>query len=180
MKHTQNLIAYFSKRGENYFGGKMVDLPVGNTEVVAKKIQGLVGGDLFEILPAACYPHGYSQTVDRAKQELRQNARPAIVPIEQGMEPYDTIYIGYPNWCGTMPMPVFTFLESYDFFGKTLIPFCTHEGSGLGRSESDIKKLCPGATVLDGLAIRGGDVGLAEHDLLGWSQNINKIKQLEE
>ncbi len=180
MKHTKNLIAYFSKRGENYFGGKMVDLPVGNTEVAAKKIQELAGGDLFEIQPALDYPYSYSQTVERAKQELQQDARPAIVPMKQGIGAYDTIYLGYPNWCGTMPMPVFTFLESYDFFGKTVIPFCTHEGSGLGRSESDIKTLCPGATVLNGLAVRGGDVGIAENDLLDWIQNINKIKQLEE
>jgi flavodoxin len=84
------------------------------------------------------------------------------------MDSYDVIYMGYPNWWGTMPMAVFTFLESYDFSGKTIIPYCTHEGSGMGRSERDIKKLCPNARVLPGLAIRGGTVDRADKDLSNW------------
>jgi flavodoxin len=84
------------------------------------------------------------------------------------MDDYSLIFLGYPNWWGTMPMAVFTFLEDHDFSGKTIIPFCTHEGSGLGRSESDIKKICPHATVLTGLSIRGGSVYRAENDISAW------------
>ena len=84
------------------------------------------------------------------------------------MDSYEVIYLGYPNWYGTMPMAVFTFLESYDFSGKTIVPYCTHEGSGMGSSERDIKKLCPKARVLPGLAIRGGSVDGADKDLSNW------------
>jgi flavodoxin len=82
------------------------------------------------------------------------------------------IFLGYPNWYGTMPMPVFTFLEEYDFSKKTIAPFCTHEGSGMGRSVADIKKMCPQSTVLDGLAIRGGDVKNAQDEVSGWLREI--------
>jgi flavodoxin len=88
------------------------------------------------------------------------------------MDSYEVIYIGYPNWWGTMPMAVFTFLESYDFSGKTIIPYCTHEGSGMGSSEGDIKKLCPNARVLPGLAIRGGSVDRADKDLSSWLKTL--------
>ena len=89
------------------------------------------------------------------------------------MDSYEVIYIGYPNWWGTMPMAVFTFLESYDFSGKTIIPYCTHEGSGMGSSERDIKKLCPNARVLPGLAIRGGSVDRADKDLCELAKNLD-------
>jgi len=84
------------------------------------------------------------------------------------MDDYDLIYLGYPNWWGTFPMAVFTFLESYDFSGKTIVPFCTHEGSGIGNSERDIKKLCPNAKLLPGIAIRGGSVGVADNLVHSW------------
>jgi flavodoxin len=91
------------------------------------------------------------------------------------MDSYEVIYLGYPNWWGTMPMAVFTFLDSYDFSGKTIIPYCTHEGSGMGSSERDIKKLCPHAKVLSGLAIKGGTVGKADKDLANWLRKLDLI-----
>lgn len=91
------------------------------------------------------------------------------------MDAYDLIYIGYPNWWGTMPMAVFTFLESYDFSGKTIVPYCTHEGSGLGSSERDIRKFCPNAKVLSGLAIKGGSVGGADHELECWLKKLGLL-----
>ena len=87
------------------------------------------------------------------------------------MADYDVIYLGYPNWWGTFPMAVFTFLESYDFTGKTIVPFCTHEGSGLGSSERDIKQLCPNAKILSGIAIRGGSVLSADNIVQSWLKN---------
>lgn len=167
---TKQLIAYFSRKGENYFNGAITRLPVGNTEIIAKKLRKCTGADLFQIVPAVSYPEAYEQTVKAAKKELEQDARPPLLSTVENMASYDAVYLGYPNWCGTMPMPVFTFLDSYDFFGKTIIPFCTHEGSGLAKSEADIKKLCPGAIVLPGVAIRGKEIGANEDTLLQWFQ----------
>lgn len=162
------LMAYYSRKGQNYTNGKVMHLPVGNTEVVANKIKDFVGGDLFEINTVKPYPLDYTETTNIAKDELRKNARPELTETVKNMADYDVIYLGYPNWWGTFPMAVFTFLESYDFSGKTIIPFCTHEGSGLGRSEQDIKKLCPNALVLSGLAILGSSVTSADTSIQLW------------
>ena len=172
MAHSKSLSAYFSRKGNNYLGGKIVNLPIGNTEVIAKKIQGLTGSDLFQIQTVKAYPEDYTETIKVAQVELSGNTRPELTEMVADMESYEVIYIGYPNWWGTMPMAVFTFLESYDFSGKTIIPYCTHEGSGMGSSERDIKKLCPNAKVLSGLAIRGGSVNKADKDVANWLKNL--------
>jgi flavodoxin len=164
----KSLIAYFSRKGSNYVGGSIVNLPIGNTEVIANKIQELTGSDMFEIETVKSYPKDYTETTNVAKKELRENARPELTEIVDDMDSYDVIYIGYPNWWGTMPMAVYTFFESYDFSGKTIIPYCTHEGSGMGSSERDIKKLCPNAKVLSGLAIQGGSVKNAAGTIKSW------------
>lgn len=168
MAITKSLIAYFSRKGQNYVGGSIVNLPVGNTEVVAKKIQAMTGSDLFEIDTVEAYPKDYTETTNVAMDEKRKNARPVLTATLDNMDSYDVIYLGYPNWWGTFPMAVYTFLESYDFTGKTIIPFCTHEGSGLGSSERDIKKYCPNASVKSGIAIRGGSVKNADTLLKNW------------
>ena len=162
------LIAYYSRKGNNYLNGSIVYLEVGNTEVVAKIIQEQTGGDLFEIETIKTYPEDYTETTNVAMEEKRKSARPELTYMVDQMDLYDVIYLGYPNWWGTFPMAVFTFLESYDFSGKTIIPFCTHEGSGLGNSERDIRKLCPNANVLPGIAIRGGSVKSAGNSIKTW------------
>ena len=162
------LVAYFSRPGNNYVNGSIVNLPVGNTEVVAKMIREMTGSDLFHIEPVKAYPEDYTETTGVAQEELRARARPKLTGHVESMDSYDRIFLGYPNWWGTMPMPVCTFLEECDLSGKTIAPFCTHEGSGLGRSIADIRKLCPKSTVLEGLAIRGGDVGNAKDTVAGW------------
>ena len=162
------LIAYYSRKGNNYLNGSIVYLEVGNTEVVAKIIQEKTGGDLFEIDTIKTYPEDYTETTNVAMEEKRKNARPELIRVVDQMDLYDVIYLGYPNWWGTFPMAVFTFLESYDFSGKTIIPFCTHEGSGLGNSERDIRKLCPNANVLPGIAIRGGSAKNAGNSVKSW------------
>ena len=172
MTNSKSLIAYFSRKGNNYVGGSIVNLPIGNTEVVAKKIQELTGSDMFEIKTVKSYPEDYTETTNVAKEELSNNSRPELTEIVDDMDSYDVIYIGYPNWYGTMPMAVFTFLESYDFSGKTIIPYCTHEGSGLGQSVRDIKKLCPNSRVLDGLAIKGGSVNRNQNDVSAWLHKL--------
>jgi flavodoxin len=172
----KTLIAFFSRAGENYGGSGMVDLPVGNTEAAAKTIQKLTGGDTFKISAVKDYPAGYNETTDVARKELRQNARPALSRTLDTIGDYEVIILGYPNWWGTMPMPVFTFLERHDLSGKTIVPFCTHEGSGLGRSQDDIAKACPGAKVLKGIAIRGSEVQKAEGDLEAWLRKSGVIE----
>lgn len=175
MSETKGLIAYYSRAGKNYVNGEIVILPVGNTEVAANMIQKLTGSDIFRIDTAEAYPEGYQETTEVAKEELRGNARPEILGHVDNMADYEVIYIGYPNWWGTMPMAVFTFLEAHDFSGKTILPFCTHEGSGMGRSERDIEKLCPAGSVLKGLAIRGGSVQRAEDEIANWLRTLGEI-----
>ncbi|NLZ52724.1 MAG: flavodoxin [Thermoanaerobacteraceae bacterium] len=175
LKDKKCLIAYYSRKGQNYVSGRIVDLEVGNTEVVANMIQEMTGADMFKIESVKPYPRDYTETTEVAKDELRANARPELTDHVDDMDSYDVIFLGYPNWWGTFPMPVFTFLEEYDFSGKTIVPFCTHEGSGLGRSEKDIVKLCPEATVLKGIAIHGTSAGSAGKSVDNWLKNIGII-----
>jgi len=168
MANSKSLIAYYSRKGQNYVGGNIINLPVGNTQVVATKIQKITGGDLFEIDTVKIYPKDYTETTKVAANEKREDVRPELTTTVENMDAYDKIYLGYPNWWGTFPMAVFTFLESYNFSGKTIIPFCTHEGSGLGQSERDIQTLCPNAKVKSGLAIRGSKVSKADNDIINW------------
>ncbi len=175
MMNFQNkkcLIAFFSRAGKNYVSGRIVNLPVGNTEVVAKMIQEMTGGDVFRLDTVKTYPEDYEKTTQVAKKEIRDNARPALSSHVKNMASYEVIFLGYPNWWGTMPMPVYTFLEEYDFSGKTIVPFCTHEGSGLGHSERDIAKLCPNATLLKGLPIQGSRVNAARQEIMNWLSKI--------
>lgn len=172
MAKSKILIAYYSRKGQNYLNGSIVILPVGNTEVAAKIVQKITDGNIFEICTVKSYPIDYTETTEVATVEKRNNARPELSSRVNNMDQYDTVILGYPNWWGTFPMAVFTFLEEYDFSGKTILPFCTHEGSGLGSSERDIRKLCPSATVLPGLAIRGGSVGRADQLVANWLKSI--------
>ncbi len=170
----KTLIAYFSRKGNNYVSGKIVNLSVGNTEIAAGMIQELTDGTLFEIESVNAYSEDYTTCTEEAQTELRENARPGLTARVADFEDYDVIYLGYPNWWGTMPMPVFTFLEQYDFSGKTIMPFCTNEGSGLGSSEADIKRLCPNAVVRKGLAIHGGSVGRAQAAIKKWVESMKQ------
>ena len=168
MALQKSLSAYFSRKGNNYVGGGIANLTIGNTEVIARKIQGLTGSDLFQIQTIKPYPEDYTETTRVAQDEQSGNDRPELTEMVTDMDSYQVIYLGYPNWWGTVPMVVFTFLESYDFSGKNNLPFCTHEGGGIGNSERDIKKLCPNAKVQSSLAIRGGSVNGAVGMVRGW------------
>jgi flavodoxin len=152
------LVAYFSRSG--------------NTQVVANAIHEITGGDVFRIVTSEAYPASYDAVVEVARKELKSRYRPALSKRLAGVEPYGTVFVGYPDWWSTMPMAVFTFLEQFDFSGKQIAPFCTHEGSGLGRSAQDIKEVCPRATVLPGLAIRGGSVKKAGKEVQAWLHGL--------
>ena len=162
------LIAYFSHDGEAYVSGKIVELEIGNTKAAAQMIQNLTDSELFCIETETPYPHDYMQTVGIAKEELQKNARPALKGSIPNLEDTDVVILGFPNWWGTMPMAVFHFLESYDFSGKTILPLCTHEGSKMGHSEADIKRLCPNAKVKTGLPITGGSVSKSKSQIEKW------------
>ena len=164
------LIAYFSRPGENYSRGQLVHLPIGNTQIAADILRGHVQGDMFLIEAAERYPDSYAATVERARQEKRDNARPALRYDLSDVTAYDVIFLGYPNWCGTMPMPVWTFLEGHDFSGKIIKPFCTHEGSGFGHSLEDIHALAPQAKLSRGITLLGTTVADAEGDIRRWLQ----------
>ena len=176
------LIAYFSRVGNMNFDENIDAVTSasvnmdgsnvsGNTQLLAEMAQKMTGGDLFFIETVEKYPAEYRGTTDQAKTEQNDDARPELSSHVENMDAYDTIVLIYPNWWGTLPQSVFTFLEEYDFSGKTILPLCTHEGSRLGRSESDIASLCPGARLLDGLSVRGADAGSAQTEVEEWISN---------
>ena len=169
---SKPLIVYYSRKGENYVNGSIRSLTKGNTEVVAERIAGLTGGDLFELETVKPYSADYHTCTDEAMAELRENTRPKLRRLPESLDGYDTIFLGYPNWWGTMPMAVCTFLEAFDFAGERILPFCTNEGSGMGRSETDIKKLCPDATVEQGLSIHGAEAARSGRAVEAWVKKL--------
>lgn len=169
---AKELIAFFSRADENYFGGSYRYIDVGNTEVVASMIRDVTGADMFKIEPLKPYAKDYDTCIKQAKEDQGCGARPELRSYLESIDGYGTVYLGYPNYWGTMPIPVFTFLERYDFSGKTIRPFCTHEGSGLGSSVSDIRRICPGANIGKGLAVNGSSVKSARNDVEKWTREV--------
>lgn len=167
---SKEVIVYFSHTGENYFNGKLVNISIGNTKIVAEKIQKLLNCDIFEIKTVQPYPISYNETVDIAKKELNNGFRPEL-QANLDLSDYETIYVGYPNWWGTMPPAVFSFLENKDLNGKIIKPFCTHEGSGMGNSEKDLKEICKFSTLKKGLAIYGSKVKEVDKIIENWVKN---------
>ncbi|MBR2780870.1 MAG: flavodoxin [Eubacteriaceae bacterium] len=152
---AKTLVAFFSRADENYFGGAMRYVKVGNTEIVCGIINELIDADLFKIEMKEPYSPVYMTCIEEAKKDLKEKARPELVTMPSSVDEYDTVILAYPNYWGTMPMAVFTFLEAYDFSEKTILPLCTNEGSGMGGSVRDIRRTCPGAAVKDGLSVTG-------------------------
>jgi flavodoxin len=162
------LIAYFSRADENYFGGAMRFVKVGNTEIVCGIIERITGADSFRIEMKNPYSPVYMTCIDEAKKDLRSGARPELVSLPGSLAGYDTVILAYPNYWGTMPMAVVTFLEAFDFSGKTILPLCTNEGSGMGVSERDIKKVAPGAILKKGLPVTGSQAANSEGAVKKW------------
>ena len=162
------LVAFYSRADENYFGGQYRYIEVGNTEKVANMISEITGADFFKIEQKDAYSADYQECIAEAKKDLQENKRPEVLNLPDDLYAYDEIYLGYPNYWGTMPMAVYTFLENYDFSGKKIHPFCTHEGSGLSRTEKDIEKAAKGAKVEKGLAIHGSSVDNAKNAVEKW------------
>ena len=173
------LVTFFSRAGQNYTDRGIVDLPHGNAEVLAGYAADAANADLFRIEPVQPYPADYHRCTDVAAQEKASGARPAL-SRDIDIEPYERIILIYPNWWGTLPMPVYTFLEAHDWSGKTILPLCTHEGSGLSATERDIERTCPNATVLPGLAVRGSVAADAQGVVRTWiEQSTARATQLD-
>ena len=172
---AKTLIAYFSRADENYFGGSMRYVEVGNTEIAVGKIRELINTDVFKIEMVKPYSKAYMTCIDEAKADLRAKARPELVSMPESIDAYDTIILAYPNYWGPMPMAVFTFLEAFDFSGKTILPLCTNEGSGMGASVRDIRQVCRGVKVQDGLAIRGSAVADSKPQIEQWLRSNGLI-----
>ena len=165
---TKTLIAFFSRADENYFGGAMRYVKVGNTEIVADIMKNLIPAETFKIEMKNPYSPVYMTCIEEAKRDLRAKARPELIALPESIDEYDTIVLAYPNYWGTMPMAVYTFLEAFNFTGKTILPLCTNEGSGMGGSEKEIRKTCPDANVKRGLPITGSSAADSETSLRRW------------
>ena len=168
------LLLYFSRKGENYLSGSIQYLKKGNTQVVAEIIGKHTGCALFHIQPICPYSDDYSECIRQAKDDQKRGARPALVALPEDIHKYDTVFLGYPNYWGTMPMPMFTLLEQIDLSRKTIFPFCTHEGGGFGTSLQDIQRLCPKALLKPGLALTGSEIPIAEAMVSSWLACLGK------
>lgn len=165
---SDKLVVFYSRADENYVSGMIKDLDIGNTEIAAGIIAELTGADLFKIEQLQAYSKSYNECIAQAQADQKRNARPELKSYPETLDNYIEIYLGFPNYWGTMPMAVFTFLEHFDFSGKIIKPFCTHEGSGMGSSVSDIRMLCPDSKVEKGLALRGGNVKMSKTEIKKW------------
>ena len=165
---AKTLIAFFSRADENYFGGAMRYVKVGNTEIVCDLMKEMIDADTFKIEMKDPYSPVYMTCIEEAKRHLREKARPELVSYPDSIDGYDTVILAYPNYLGTIPMAVATFLERYDFSGKTILPLCTNEGSGMGGSEKTIKQCAPGADVKKGLPINGSSAANSGENVKRW------------
>lgn len=161
----KTLVAFFSRRGENYAVGIIKE---GNAEHIAKVIQKLTNADIYEIESVKGYSNDYLTCTKEAKIELNNEARPELKEKIDSIDEYDTIYLCYPNWWGTYPRAVATFLESFDFSGKIIKPMCTHEGSLMGYSERELKQTLKNSIIKKGLAIKGTNAHNSDNIINNW------------
>jgi len=167
----KNLVIYYSRKGQNYVNGSIKDLKKGNAEVIAENIQKAVDADLFEVDTLKPYSADYTTCTNEAAEEKRNNARPALKKTLKDISMYDNVFIVGPCWWGTYPMPMFTCLEGLDFTGKNVFACMTHEGSGMGNSENDLKKILKGASFAKSMAVAGHSVAQSENKIQHWADS---------
>lgn len=169
----KNLVIYYSRSGENYVNGKITDIKKGNTEYIAEFIQKNFDADLFRVETVREYAKSYMDCIREAQKELDHNERPALKHELSDIDEYDNIFIAGPCWWGTYPMAVFSAIEHLDFSGKKVFPIMTHEGSGMGHCESDLKNMLKGAQFVPGLAVHGAEASASEAKVVSWvSRNL--------
>lgn len=173
-KASKALVIYFSRNGMNYWHGETKNLSVGNTARMAKVIQEATSADVWEIQPVHSYPFDYRQTTAEAQKEQEVDARPEIKLSMPDLAQYDLIFFGHPIWWSEMSMVARTFLDKADLSGKKIAHFCTHEGSGFGGSESDLKSRQPRAIYLPSLAIAGTQVDSSTKAIQDWAKKVIK------
>ena len=162
----KTLIAYFSRAGENYYNGKVQKLDKGNNQILAEKLKILLpDADIYKIEPQIPYSDNYYTCIEQAKEDLKKRARPKLKQNLSSIDQYDRVFLIYPIYWGTFPVHVFTFLESFDFSDKIIVPIVSHEGSGFGVSEVDLYKLLPNSIIKEGTAIYGSQVQSADNTL---------------
>lgn len=164
-----NLVIFFSRRGQNYMDGKIVELEKGNSEKIAEYISDAVNADMFEICTSKPYPEDYKECTEKAKKELRDNARPRLKEYLDTLSGYSNIFIVGPCWWGTYPMAIYSLLERLDFRDKRVMPVITHEGSGMGSLERDLKKFLRGGKVINGIAVQGSKIEESESQIKDWA-----------
>lgn len=172
---TKNLTIYYSCKGQNYVNGRIECLNIGNTEICAEYIQKSVGGDMFEIRTVDDYSKDYHTCTKEAEHDLKNNARPKLIKYLDNIDTYENVFICGPCWWGTFPMPVFSQIERLNFSGKKVMILMTHEGSGLGNSEYDLRTICKGAIFGKSIAVRGADCAKAEKDIELWAKSNLRI-----
>ena len=160
----KTLVAYFSHAGENYFAGGMKVVEVGNAQIIAEKVQKLLDADIFKIETVREYSRNYKECCDQALDEQKKGELPELRKYPD-LTDYDKIVLIYPCWWGTCPQACFTLLKNSDLSNKEIYPICTHEGSGMGRSENDIAKFAPNATIHKGLAVQGSYASMCDDAL---------------
>jgi len=167
LKDKKSIVIYFSRADENYFGGEMRYVEKGNTEVIAEYIRDYVGADMFKVEPLNPYPKDYMECIEEAKVRTREHNAPIKENVPD-ISSYEIIYIGSPIYWGGMPEELFTALKGLNYSGKIIRPFVTHEGSGLSGVPRQLKEICNGAEVLDGLAIVGSQVKSSKQKVEDW------------
>lgn len=176
-ENAKSLVVYFSVPDNK--DNSYVDIDgerLGNTQYMAYVIQENTGANIFRILPAVPYPTDHNALLEVAQQERRTDARPEIQGVIEDFDSYDVIFVGYPNWNADMPNILYTFFETYDFSGKTIVPFNTHGGSGFSGTQQTIAKLEPAATMLEGKSISRNSIEGAEQEIIDWLDSLGMLK----
>lgn len=170
-KIMKRIVVFYSRAGENYFEGQFRYVEKGNTQKVAEIIAAETGADLYQIQQKVPYASDYKTCVQQAKTDWKNNVRPELAGLPENFEIYDEVYLGYPNYCGNLPMAVYTFIEALRWEGKTVYPFCTHEGSGLSGTEEKIAEVCKGAQIKEGFAVHGSHIDESREFIVNWIRN---------
>lgn len=168
----KTIVVYFSRSGENYYNGSIKNIETGNAQKIVNIIKDYKDVDIFEVKPAKPYSLDYRSCTIEAKNEKNSNARP-IITGDQDISDYDNIILVYPNWWSTMPMCMFTFLDKHDLKDKNIYPICTHEGSGLGSSVTDLKSHYPDAVIHTGLDVQGSYVESLKNKIIEYVKEIS-------